>query len=125
MHWHILHCELNLDGQTPELYHLAQAEPYWDRPNVLRRRIPVREDVARIAEAPALAEEERGDGLQVHLVRVEPAVLAADRPPLLWKHADEELLREVTYHDTRAELPLALTGEPRGRGREDGGRSRS
>ena len=39
-----------------------------------------------------------GDGLQVHLVRVVPEVLAADRPPLLGKHANEELLREVAYH---------------------------
>src|SRR5206468_4203798 len=104
MHGHVLHRELNLEGQTPQLHHLAQAEPDGDRPDVLRRRGPVRKDIARVADAPALAEEKRGDGLQVHLVCVGPAVLAADRPPLLGKHADEELLREVAYHDTRAKL---------------------
>ena len=70
MHRHVLHRELNLDGQTPKLHHLAQAEPDGDRPDVLRRRVPVRQDITRVPEAPALAEEERGDGLQVHLVRV-------------------------------------------------------
>src|SRR6266436_140397 len=91
----------------------------------LRRRDPVGQDVTGVPDAPALAEEERGDGLQVHLVRVGPAVLAADRPPLLWKHAQEELLREVADHDTGPELPLALAREMRGRRRKDGGRSRS
>src|SRR6266446_3465075 len=91
----------------------------------LRRRDPVGQDATGVPNAPALAEEERGDGLQVHLVRVGPAVLAADRPPLLGKHADEELLREVAYHDTWSELPFALAGELRGRSREDGCRSRS
>ena len=76
MHRHVLHRELNLDGQTPKLHHLAQAEPDGDRPDVLRRRVPVRQDIARVPEAPALAEEERRDGLQVHLVRVAPEVLA-------------------------------------------------
>ena len=41
MHRHVLHRELNLDGQTPKLHHLGQAEPDGDRPDVLRRRIPV------------------------------------------------------------------------------------
>src|SRR5215208_5188598 len=124
MHWHILHCELNLDWQAPELYHLAQTEPDGNGPDILRRRIPIRQDVTRIPKAPALAEKECGDGLQVHLVCVGPAVLPADRPPLLWKHAEEVLFGEVADHDTRPELPLALTSEPRGRGREDGGRPR-
>ena len=35
------------------------------------------------------------------------------------------VFREVSHHDTRAELPFALTGKSRGRGRKDGGRSRS
>ena len=59
-----------LDGQTPKLHHLGQAEPDGDRPDILRRRIPVHQDITRIPEAPALVEEERGDGLQVHLVSV-------------------------------------------------------
>ena len=122
MHRHVLHRELNFDGQTSQLHHFAQAEPDGDRPDVLRRRGPVRKDIARVPDAPALAEEKRRDGLQVHLVCVGPAVLAADRPPLLWKHADEELLREVAYHDTWSKLPFALAGELRGRSREDEGR---
>ena len=59
MHRHVLHRELNLDGQTPKLHHLGQAEPDGDRPDVLRRRVPVRQDITRIPEAPALAEEDR------------------------------------------------------------------
>ena len=89
MHRHVLDRELNLDGETPELHHLAQAEPDWDRPGVLRRRIPVRQDIAGVPEAPPLAEEDRRDGLQVHLVRVGPAMLPAEGPPLLGKHTDE------------------------------------
>src|SRR5436190_18463658 len=95
MHWHILDRELNLDGQPPKFHHLAQAEPDRDRPDVPGRRVPVSQDVTRVAQAPALSEEDRCDGLQIHLVRVLPEVLAADGPPLLWKHAQEELLREV------------------------------
>ena len=106
MHRHVLHCELNLDGQTPELHHLAQAEPDGNRPDVLRRRVPVRQDIARVPEAPALAEEDRRDGLQVHLVRVAPEVLAADGPPLLGKHANEVLLREVACHDSWAQAAI-------------------
>jgi hypothetical protein len=70
MHWHVLHRELNLNGQAPELYHLAQAEPDGNRPDVLRRRGPVGQDIAGVPDALALAEEQRGEGLQVHPVRV-------------------------------------------------------
>ncbi len=49
-------------------------------------------------------------------------VLAADGPPLLGKHANEELLREIACHDSGPELPFALASEHRGRSREDGGR---
>ena len=122
VHRHVLHRELKLDWQSPKFHHLGQAEPDGDRPDVLRRRIPVRQDIARVPEAPALAEEDRRDGLQVHLVRVAPEVLPADGPPLLGKHADELLLREVARHETGPELPLALAREHRCRSREDGGR---
>ena len=125
MHWHVLHRELKLDWQPPKFHDLAQGQPNWDSPDILRRRGPVGQDVTRVPDAPALTEEDRSDGLQVHLVRIGPAVLAADGPPLLWKHAEEELFREIAHHHARAELPLALTSEPRGRGREDGCRSRS
>ena len=76
MHGHVLHRELKLDWQRPKFHHLGQAEPDGHRPDVLRRRIPVRQDIARVPEAPALAEEDGRDGLQVHLVRVGPAVHA-------------------------------------------------
>ena len=122
MHRHVLHCELKLHWQPPKFHHLAQAEPDGDRPDILRWRVPVSQDIARVPEAPALTKEERRNGLQVHLVRVLPEVLAADRPPLLWKHADEELLREVAYHHSGSKLPFALAREHRGRSREDGGR---
>src|SRR4029077_19367077 len=78
MHRHILHRELNLNGQTPQLHHLGQTEADGDRPDVLGRRVPVRQDIARVPEAPAFAEEDRGDGLQVHLVRVGLAMLPAE-----------------------------------------------
>ena len=70
MHRHVLQRELNFDGQTPKLHHLTQAEPDGDRPDIVRRRVPVGQNITRIPEAPALAEEDRGNGLQVHLVRV-------------------------------------------------------
>src|SRR5262245_15656263 len=92
MHWHVLHRELNLNGQTPKLHDLAQAEPDGDRPDVLRRRGPVGQDITRVPEAPALAEEDRRDRLQVHLVGIGPTMLAADGPPLLREHTDEKLL---------------------------------
>jgi hypothetical protein len=104
MHRHILHRELKLDGQTAQLHHLSQTQPDGDRPDV-------GQDITRLPHAPALAEEDRCNGLQVHLVRVGPAVLAADRPPLLWKHAEEELLREIAHYDTGSHLPLTLAGE--------------
>ena len=59
VHGHVLHRELKLDWQLPKFHHLGQAEPDGDRPDVLRRRIPVRKDIARVPEAPALAEEDR------------------------------------------------------------------
>src|SRR5262249_54647906 len=111
MNRHVLHRELNFDRQPPQLHHLGQAEPDGDRPDVLRRRSPVREDVTRVAEAPTLAKEDRGDGLKVHWVGIGPAVHAADGPPLLWEHADEVSLGEVAYHHGRAELPFSLAGE--------------
>src|SRR4026207_1947252 len=122
MHRHVSHRELKLDWQPPKFHHLAQGQPNWDSPDILRRRVPVGQDITRVPDAPALAEEDRGDGLQVHLVRIGPAVLAADGPPLLWKHADEELLGEVTYHGSRSELPLTLASEGRSRRLEGGGR---
>src|SRR5262245_782251 len=78
MHRHVLHRELNFDRQPPQLHHLGQAEADGDRPDVLRRRVPIRQDVTRVSEAPALAEKDRRDRLQVHLVRVGPAVHAAN-----------------------------------------------
>jgi hypothetical protein len=78
MHGHILHRELNLDRQTPKLHHLAQPEPDGDRPDVFRRCGPVRKDVTRVTDTPTVTKEERGDRLQIHLVRVWPAMLPAD-----------------------------------------------
>src|SRR6478609_11860106 len=111
VHWHVLHSELKLDWQSPKFHNLAQGQPNWDSPDVLRRRGPVSQDITRVPEAPALAKEDRSDGLQVHLVRVGLAVLAADRPPLLGKHANEVLLREVAYHHSGPKLPFALARE--------------
>ena len=121
MRQHVLAGELNLDWQPTEFRHFAQAQPEGHRPASSDGAF----QLARILPeypTPALAEEDRGDGLQVHLVRVKPTVLAADRPPLLWKHAKEVLLREVAYHHSGPKLPFALASEPRGRSREDGGR---
>jgi hypothetical protein len=116
MHGHVLHRELKLDWQSPKFYHLAQGQPNWDSPDVLRRRGPVGQDITRVPDAPTLAEEDRSDGLEVHLVRVWPAVHAANRPPLLGKHANKVLLGEVTYHGTGPELPFPLPGEGRVKG---------
>src|SRR5215831_7220676 len=52
-------------------------------------------------------------------------MLAGEGEPLLRKHADEVLLREVTRYESRAELPLPLTGEVRGGSGEDGCRAQS
>ena len=112
-------------GRRPSFTTLAKPSPTGTVQTSSRRRGPVRQDIARVPEAPALTKEDRGDGLQVHLIRVWPEVLAADRPPLLGKHANEVLLREVAYHRSGPKLPLALAREHRGRSREDGGRSRS
>src|SRR6266478_2559832 len=109
-------------GRRPSFTTLPKPSPTRTVQTSSDGRGPVRKDIARVPDTPALAEEERGDGLQVHLVRVGPAVLAADRPPLLWKHAEEELLREVAHHDTGPSLPLALAREMRGRRRKDEGR---
>ena len=102
MYGHVLHCELNFDGQTPQLDHLAQAEPDWDRPDVLRRRGPVRQDITRVPDAPTIAEEDRRNRLQVHLVGIGPAMLAADGPPLLGKDAQNEILRQVPYQESES-----------------------
>ena len=123
MHGHVLHRELELNGQTPKLDDLRQADANGNRPDVLRGRSPVRQDITRIPDAPALAEKDRRDGLQVHLVGIGPAMLAADGPPLLGKHADEELLGQITCHYTWPKLPFSLAREMRGRGREDCRRS--
>ena len=47
MHRHVLHRELNFDGQTPQFHHLAQAEPDGDRPHVRGRRVPVCQDITQ------------------------------------------------------------------------------
>src|SRR6478752_9019826 len=77
MHRHVLHRKLNFDWQTPKLHDLTQAEPDRHRPDVLRRRVPIRQDITRVPEAPARVPEDRCDGLQIHLVRVLPEVLPA------------------------------------------------
>ena len=111
MHWHVLDRKVNLDGQPAELKDLAQAKSNRNRPDIFRRRGPVRQDVARVPETPALAEKDRRDRLKIHLVGVGPTMLAADGPPLLGEYADKEFLGEVAYHHARTELPLALAGE--------------
>src|ERR1043165_2645756 len=80
---HVLHRELNLNGQTSELYHLAQADSDRNRPDVFGRRSPVCQDVTRVTNTPAVTKEKRSDRLQVHLVRVRPTLLAPNGPPLL------------------------------------------
>ena len=65
MHRHVLDCELKLDWQSPKFHNLAQGQPNWDSPDILRRRGPVSQDITRVPDAPALAEEDRRDGLQV------------------------------------------------------------
>src|SRR6516162_8355908 len=107
VHWHVLYSERKLDGQTAKLHHLAHAEPDGNRPDIPRRRGEVGQDITRVEDVPALAEEDRRDGLQIHLVRIGPAVLAADGPPLLREHTDEVLFGEVAYDHAGSELPLA------------------
>src|SRR5215471_11180512 len=110
-HGHVLQRERELDGQPPQLHHLAHTHADWHRPDVPGRRLPVRQDIARVEDVPALAEEERRDGLQIELARVWPSGGAADGEPLLGEHAEEELLREVARHHARPGLYLALAGE--------------
>src|SRR5215469_4988571 len=52
-------------------------------------------------------------------------MLAGEGEPLLRKHANEVLLREVTGYESRAELPFTLPSEVRGRSGEDGCRAQS
>src|SRR5262249_18298008 len=111
MHRHVLHREGKFDWQTPEFHNLAQAESNGDCPDVWGRRVKIRKDITGVEGVPPLAPEDRGDGLQVNLVGIGPAVHAANGPPLLWEHADEVRLGEVAYHHARAELPFALAGE--------------
>jgi len=115
----LLHRELKLDGADVQTSLPWTSRPRWERstrPQTVRSSW---QDVTRITDTPALSKEERGDWLQVHLVRVGPAVLAADRPPLLREYADEVLLGEVTHHQSGPKLPLALTSEMRGSSRKD------
>jgi hypothetical protein len=58
---HVLQRELKLNRQTPQLHHLAQADPDGHRPDVPRRRVPVRQYITRVPAAPALAKEECGE----------------------------------------------------------------
>src|SRR5262249_23312468 len=64
MHGHVLQRERELDGQPPQLHHLAHAHADGHRPDVPGRRLPVRQDIARVEDVPALADEERRDGLE-------------------------------------------------------------
>jgi hypothetical protein len=45
VHWHILHRELKLDWQSPKFHNLAEGQPNWDSPDILRRRGPVSQDI--------------------------------------------------------------------------------
>ena len=53
----------------------SQAGVEFFHADILRRRGPVCKDIARVPVSPALAEEDRRNRLQVHLVRVAPEVL--------------------------------------------------
>src|SRR4029077_13435259 len=48
VHGYVLHRELKLDWQPSKFHNLAQGQPNWDGPDILRRRSPVRKDVARL-----------------------------------------------------------------------------
>jgi hypothetical protein len=67
MYGHVLHCELNFERQTPQLHHLAQPHPYGNSPDIFTWRGPIREDIARVPDAPTIAEEDRRNRLQVPL----------------------------------------------------------
>src|SRR5262245_34817005 len=77
-HGHVLQGQLKLHGQGSQLHDLAEADADGNRPDVARRRLPVREDVARIPDVPAVAKEECGDRLKVELPRVRPIVVASN-----------------------------------------------
>src|SRR5215471_3455609 len=68
-HRHVLERQLELDGQSAQLHHLSQSDAEWHRPDIAGRRLPVRQDVARVPDAPAIAEKHRCDGLEVELAR--------------------------------------------------------
>ena len=110
-------------GRRPNFTHLGQNR---GRPGPSRRPRKARSSspgYCPVPEAPAFAEEDRSDGLQVHLVRVGLAMLPAEGHPLLGKHTDEELLCEVACHESGPHLPLALASESRDGRRKDEGRS--
>ena len=103
MHRHILHRELNFDGQTPKLHHLAQAEP----DGTVQTSSDGAFQSARILpEYPKLQPSPKKTvamGCRFIWFVSCRQVLPADGPPLLGKHADEVLLREVACHDSWAQ----------------------
>ena len=122
MHDHILNGDLEFDGQTSQLHDLADVHTDGHGPHFSGRRHPVRQDIAGVADVPAVAKEERGDWLNIELARVLPTVVASDGPPLQGEGADDEVLRKIADQAAGAELKLTLPGKVRGRGREDEGR---
>src|SRR5262245_21552571 len=66
-HRHVLQPELELDREPAQSHHLADAETDGHGPDVAGRGLPVRQDVARVPDIPAVAEEDGRDGLKVEL----------------------------------------------------------
>ena len=114
----------SLTGRRPSFNTLPMPRPT-GRSRCPRGRLPVRQDIARIADVPPVAEEHGGDGLEIELARGRPIGVAADGKPLLGKQREDEPVGEVARHHPRSRLPLALPGELRRRCREDEGRPRA
>src|SRR5438874_5427533 len=103
---HVLAGERNFHGEPSELDHLSDPEADRDGPAIVVRRVPVREDVARVAHVPTPVEKQIRDRLDVDLVCVRTARVARVGPPLLGKHADDVLLGDVGEDGRWTGLPF-------------------
>src|SRR5262245_60304123 len=80
---HPLDCELEPDRQLAELVDLGDGQPDGHGPVAPVLVLPVREDVAGVADAPAVLEKIGCEWLEVHLRHGLAKAGAAERPPVL------------------------------------------
>src|SRR5262249_46602939 len=115
---HPLPGKLKFDGKGTELHHLRYEDTDRHRVCVGRTGLPVRQDVARIADAPATRQKVGRKGLKIHGVGcVWPG--ASKGGPVLEESPKDPLLGQIAYDSRGTDLPLPVRGRPRGAGGED------